>query len=309
MALLFISEWDSVGEWTSDLQVHIPDLEVRSWKDPGNLEDFDVALAWKPPTGALASLPNLKLIQSLGMGVDHIFADEKLPKGVPVARLVDPFMAMQMSEYAMLWVLYHHRLAEQYTFQQVDKEWKQHRPRYTDTTTVGVMGLGELGGDAARKFSMMGFNTTGWSRSEKSIDGVTCFHGEAGMAEFLKGADYLICLLPLTPETEGVIDKDTLAALPEGAYVVNLARGAHVVEDDLLEAIDAGHIAGAALDVFQDEPPAPEHRFWHHPKIRMTPHIAGLTNARTCAQQVAENIKRIRAGEPALNLVDPEKGY
>lgn len=309
MTLLFMSEWDSAGEWTRDLQAFIPDLEVRAWPDVGNAADIDVALAWKPPAGALATLPNLKLVQSLGMGVDHIFADEQLPEGVPVARLVDPFMAMQMSEYAMLWVLYQHRMTELYTFQQVDKQWKQHRPRPTDITTVGIMGLGVLGEDAARKFAMMGFNTTGWSRSEKSIAGVTCFHGETGLTPFLNGADYLVCLLPLTPETEAIINRETLAELPEGAYVINLARGGHLVEDDLLAAIDSEHIAGAALDVFQDEPPAPEHRFWHHPKIRMTPHIAGLTNARTCAEQVAENIKRIRAGEPALNLVDPAKGY
>ena len=309
MALLFMSEWDSADEWTRMLREHIPDLNVRVWPDVGDPAVIDVVLAWKPPAGAINSLPNLKLIQSLGMGVDHLFVHPDLPEGVPVARLVDPHMAMQMSEYALLWALHHHRRIEEYAWQQIEKKWKQLRVPDTRKTTVGVMGLGVLGGDAARKFATVGFRTIGWSRSAKNIDGVTSFAGADGLLPFLGESQILVNLLPLTDETEGILDARAFAALPEDAFVINIARGAHVVEDDLLAAVDSGHLAGAALDVFRDEPPPPEHRFWSHPKIRMTPHIAGLTHAETGAAQVADNIQRVRAGKPPENEVEPARGY
>lgn len=307
--LLFYSKADDAAAWADRLQAQLPALEVRVWPDTGDVAEIDYALVWKPKPGLLAGLPNLRLILSLGMGVDHIFIDPDLPTGVPVARIVDPNMAGQMSEWVLLAVLREHRQAALYGAQQRAHAWEQHPIPDTEMTTIGVMGLGELGADAATKLAMIGFPVVGWSRSAKTIDGVECYDGAEGLRAFLARSQYLVCLLPLTPETEGIIDAELLSALPQGAHVINSARGGHVVEEDLLAAIDRGHISGATLDVFRSEPLPTDHAFWDHPKIHVFPHMSALTNPRTAADQVAENIRRCEAGEPILNQVDPKKGY
>lgn len=309
MTLLFASESDDPVAWGHALARLLPDLDMRVWPEVGDVADIDVALVWAPPVGMLRGLPNLRLIQSLGMGVDHIFRDPDLPPAVPVARMVDPNMAGQMSEYAALAVLRHHRHADAYDAQQRTGRWDHLPLPDTEKTTVGIMGLGVLGGDVARTLKALGFPVAGWSRNPKRIDGIDGFHGRDGLAPFLARSHFLICLLPLTPETENIIDARLLAALPAGAYVINIARGRHLVEEDLLAALERGHIAGAALDVFRTEPLPPDHPFRSHPRIHATPHVAALTNPRTAAAQVAENITRLRAGHPILNLVDRRKGY
>ncbi|MDJ0951363.1 MAG: glyoxylate/hydroxypyruvate reductase A [Alphaproteobacteria bacterium] len=309
MALLFISNMDEPEAWRRELAARIDGLDFRLWPETGPVEEIDFALVWKPKPGLLAGFPRLKLIQSLGMGVDHIFEDPELPAGVPVARIVDPDMASQMSAWVLLEVLRHHRMADAYAAQQRDHVWRMRGLPDASQTTVGIMGLGVLGADAARKLAHVGFRVTGWSRSAKSIEGVTCFHGGLGFVEFLAGADILVCLLPLTAETEAIINAETLAVLPEGAFVINCARGGHLVEEDLLAAIERGHVAGAALDVFRSEPLPDDHPFWDHPKIRVYPHVAAITNPRTAADQVADNYRRMVAGQPFLNLVDPARGY
>lgn len=309
MTLLFISNSDDPVAWQRELAVRLEDLDFRVWPEAGEASDIDAALVWKPKPGVLAGYPNLKLIQSLGMGVDHIFCDPDLPKSVPVARIVDPDMANQMSEWVLLEVLRHHRKLDDYASQQRAHRWHGLGLPDTSAATVGVMGLGVLGTEAARRLRAVGFPVIGWSRSPKTIDGVESFHGTDGFAPFLARTRILICLLPLTPDTEGIIDAATLAALPEGAVVINSARGGHVVEDDLLAAIDGGHIAGATLDVFRTEPLPEDHPFWDHPKVRIYPHISAITNPRTAADQVAENFRNMRAGRPFLNVVDPGRGY
>jgi glyoxylate/hydroxypyruvate reductase A len=179
----------------------------------------------------------------------------------------------------------------------------------TGATRIGILGLGEIGAPIAHLFAQLGFGVAGWSRTEKKIAGVESFCGEAGLPGLLARTDILVCLLPLTPETENILDKTAFAALPKGAYLINPARGLHVVEEDLLAAIEAGHLSGAALDVFHTEPLPKDHPFWAHPKIRITPHIAGITNPATAVAQVAENIRRVRAGREPLNLVDRTRGY
>jgi glyoxylate/hydroxypyruvate reductase A len=309
MSLLFISKSDDPDAWRAMLAEGLPDLEVRVWPEAGDPAEIEFALAWKPKPGVLAGFPNLKLIQSLGMGVDHIFVDPDLPAGVPVARLVDPDMVRQMGEYVIFAALRHHRRMDDYDANQRAGRWRQAGLRDTPLVRAGVLGLGAIGSDTAAKLAMLGFQVAGWSRSPKSLDGIESFHGEDGFLPFLQRTDILVCLLPLTPETNGILDARAFAALPEGAYVINLARGGHVVEEDLLAAIDGGHVAGATLDVFQTEPLPDGHPFWAHPKVHVTPHIAGLTNPRTSAAQVIENIRRVRAGQPPLNLVDAAKGY
>ena len=214
-----------------------------------------------------------------------------------------------MSEYVLYWVLHHHRYMADYAAHSARHEWHhimQCDPRHR---RIGILGLGELGSDAATKLAAMDFDVAGWSRTEKTIPDVTSFHGLDRLGAFLARTDILICLLPMTAHTRGIIDAETLARLPEGAVVINCARGAHVVDHDLIAALDSGHIRAATLDVFTTEPLPADHPFWAHPKIDVTPHMASLTIAHSAAAYVAENIRRIERGEAPLNTVDFDAGY
>ena len=310
LKLLFVSSWDDGGAWRNRIKALDPSIEVLDWPDQmGDPAGIEAALVWKPKPGLLASLPNLKLVASLGMGVDHIFADQHLPKAVPIVRMVDRDLIDRMSEYSSLAVLRYHRDADTYDKFQAQRHWEQLAEPHASSRAVGILGIGEIGSDLAKKLSVFGFKLAGWSRSKKSVPGVECFHGRDGFVPFLARTEILVCLLPLTPETENVLDASAFAAMPKGAVVINAARGGHVVDADLIAALDSGHLAAAQLDVFRREPLAPEHPFWNHPKIRVTPHNAGLTNPDTAAQQVVENLRRLRAGEAFMNRVDPVRGY
>jgi glyoxylate/hydroxypyruvate reductase A len=309
-AIAYISRDTDGVAWEKLLTEALGPLDFRRLRDGlGNTDDIEIALAWKPQPGLLASFKNLKMIVSLGMGVDHLLADDQLPEGVPITRIMDGGLVGQMSEYAIFWALWHHRDIEKYAASQRQRKWKPetfvdslHRP-------VGVMGLGSIGQDTSMKLATLGFPTLGWSRTTKEIPGVETFHGREALPKFLARSTILINVLPLTRETRGILDKTLFAALPKGAFLINMGRGGHVVDDDLLAAIDSGHLAGAALDVFNTEPLPAEHPFWLHPKVHMTPHMAGYTNPRTASPGVIENIKRLRAGQPLINTVDPKSGY
>ena len=308
--LLFVSNSDSKSAWKRRLEALDPSIEGRLWPDPGSLDVIEAALVWKPPAGLLATLPRLRLVLSLGMGVDHVFADPALPKGVPVVRLVDPDLVNRMSEYCALAVLRYHRNADAYDAFQRARQWKALPNEPAGASRgVGILGLGEIGRDLAAKLAPFGFRLAGWSRTPKLVPGVESYHGAEGFKPFLARSEIAVCLLPLTPETEGILNAAAFAALPKGAIVVNAARGGHVVDADLLAALDSGHVAAAQLDVFRQEPLPPEHPFWAHPKVRITPHNAGLTNPETAAAQIVENLRRLRAGERLLNVVDPARGY
>ncbi len=308
MALLFISSSDSARDWTRALHRVLPDLEVRTWPEAGDPADVDLALVWKPPQGVLKHFPNLKLIASLGMGVDHIFRDPELPD-VPVVRLVDESIKTQMAEYVALECLRIHRQADAYDAFQREGRWQPLPARDMASCPVGIMGLGEIGATVARTLTRLGFPVRGWSRSPKTLAGVESFAGATGLAPFLGACRVLVCVLPLTPETENLMDAELLARLPWGAWFINIARGDHVVDEDLLAALAAGHLAGATLDVFRQEPLPVAHPFWTHPKVRITPHVAGLTVVQSAAPQVAENLRRALAGEALLNQVERERGY
>ncbi|HJQ55928.1 MAG TPA: glyoxylate/hydroxypyruvate reductase A [Vineibacter sp.] len=284
-------------------------IDLRAWPDIGNPADIEIALAWKPPPGALARLPGLRLIVSTGMGVDHLLVDPDLPRDIPIVRIIDPGLVGQMAEYAIYWTLHHHRDMDAYAAQQRDRVWNE--VPYTDTATrrVGILGLGEIGADTARKIAALGFATAGWSRTPRVIDGVDCLHGVDGFETLLRRSDILIDVLPMTPQTANLLDARTIALLPRGAFFINMARGGHVVDQDLIAALDSGHLAGAVLDVFHVEPLAADHPFWAHRKIRVTPHIAGPTNPRTAAESVADNVRRLRAGRALVNLIDRAAGY
>lgn len=309
MALLFLSKVDNPVTWSAALKAEIPDLDMRVWPDTGDVRDIDAALVWNHPPGELRRYPNLKLILSLGAGVNHILDDPDLPPGVPIARLVDPGLTAGMVEYTVLTVLRYHRQLPDYERLQRDGKWKKLGIPDTAARRVGILGLGEIGSACAKAVAALGFPVAGWSRTAKSIPGIENFVGTAALEPFLARSDILVCVLPLTPETRGILNARTLAALPKGAFVINIARGGHVVDADLIAALDAGHIAGATLDVFVPEPLPPEHPFWRHPKVTMTPHVASLTNPRTAALPIAENLRRLRDGRPFRHLVDRRAGY
>ena len=309
-AIAFATRADDPVIWRRLLETGLGGpIDFRTLDALGNRDEVEVALAWKPERGLLASFKNLKLIVWLGMGVDHLLADDILPDGVPIVRIMDEGIVGQMSEYAIHWALRHHRDIEKYAAHQRSRRWHQEPLADTIDRRVGVLGLGAIGQDMAGKFALLGFPTAGWSRTRKSVAGVETFHGREGFAKLLARSDILINVLPLTRETRGILDAAAFAALPKGAYVINVGRGGHVVDRDLLAALDSGHLSGAVLDVFETEPLPPDHPYWTHPRVHVTPHVAGSTNPRAATPCVIDNIKRLRAGKPLIHVVDPKTGY
>ncbi|MEX2648966.1 MAG: glyoxylate/hydroxypyruvate reductase A [Alphaproteobacteria bacterium] len=310
MALIYVSAWADAEVWRRQVTLHLPGEELRVWPDVGDAEAIDVALVWRPPFGALRMLPRLKLIANLGAGVEYLLGDPDLPKGVPIARLVDPAMTAQMSEYVALGVMTGLRKLIDYQGFQRERRWVEIDRDIAPPgeRTVGVLGLGELGRDAARKLGALGYRVAGWSRTRKRLARVRCCHGRDRLAAFLGQCDAVVCLLPLTPETRGIINRETLGWMKPGVVLVNAARGGHVVDADLLAALDEDRVSLAFLDVFNDEPLPADHRYWSHPRVVVTPHVAALTLP-SMAGQILANVKRLRAGQPLLNLVDTSQGY
>ncbi len=309
MALLFRSSIDSEARWKPQLARLMPELEVRIWPKIGDPAEIDYALVWRPEPGLLASLPNLKLILSLGAGVDHILCDPYLPRGVPIVRLVDPYMTDAMSEYVILQVLRLHRQDPDYRAQQEKGLWLELDQKNAAERTVGILGFGALGQDAGRKLEGLGFDVALWGRRQRTVEGLRGYAGSAGLPALLGRSEILVCLLPLTAETEGILNAATLVMLPKGAALINAARGRHLVEEDLLAALASGRLSVAVLDVFRDEPLPASHPFWHHPRIVVTPHVAAATHPPTAAPIILDNIRRFEAGRPLLNRVDPAQGY
>jgi glyoxylate/hydroxypyruvate reductase len=309
MALLFKSETDRASLWRDAFAKLAPDLEFREWPEVGDPAEIEFALVWKPVKGDLKRYPNLKAIFSLGAGIEHIFSDPELPRHIPVVRMVDHGLTKGMTEYVLMHVLRFHRRAPELEAQKAAGVWNyiDYPPAWE--RRVGVMGLGVLGGDAARTIASFEFDTAGWSRRPKKIEGVECFHGEEGLARFLARTDILVNLLPLTEATQDILNARTFAQLPRGAYLINAARGRHLVEEDLIPALESGQLAGAALDVFREEPLPAGHPFWKHPKIWISPHVASVTQPSTAAKGVLDGIARLRAGLPLENVVDWSEGY
>ncbi|MFQ5786139.1 MAG: 2-hydroxyacid dehydrogenase [Alphaproteobacteria bacterium] len=309
MAMVLIGASQDAGEWRALMGRLLPGVDFRVWPEVGDPADIEMAIAWKAPLGALKSLPNLRLVCSLGQGVDHLFAHGDLPAGVAVVRLVDESMRRQMTAYVLAAVLGRLCRMEDYARLQAGRRWRALEPHDPAATRVGVMGLGALGGDVAEKLVALGFRVSGWSRCLKRIDGVDGFAGRETLAEFLGPCDIVCCLLPLTAETRDVLDARAFAAMKPGAYLINAARGHHVVETDLIAALDDGRLAGATLDVFRTEPLPADSPLWTHPKVTVTPHASSVTLARSCAGQIAENYRRLHDGRPLLNPVDPARQY
>jgi glyoxylate/hydroxypyruvate reductase A len=308
-ALLFSSRLDDPVAWSKALKTEMPELHVRISPDLGNLADIETALVWKAPPGELASLPNLKLITNLGAGVDPILADATIPAHIPVARLGDEVMAQMMAQFVTLAVLRHYRGIARYEKQQREHRWEYVLPRASYEVPVGIMGIGMLGGAAARMVSSIGFPVAGWGRSSRTIDGVETFHGPGELAPFLARTEILVCLLPLTRATRHIVNRDVLYQLPRGAKLVNCGRGGTVDEAALLAALEDGQIAEATLDVFETEPLPPTHPFWRMDQVLVVPHIGSIAVPEIAARDVVENIRRLRTGQPLLNIVDRARGY
>ena len=302
MKILFASTSEEPEVWLPLLGQALPRDEITVLP----AKDVDVALVATPAAGTFQKIGRPKLVQSLWMGVEKLLADPSLPRGVPLARLVDPGMVAAMSESVMAHVLDWHRHLYAYRRRQQARRWERIGQRMASDRTVGLLGLGELGTDAARKLLALGFEVAGWSRRPKQIPGVRSF---TDLDRMLPLTDALVCLLPLTAETAGVLNAHAFEGMRKGGCVINLARGAHLVVPDLLRALDSGRLAHAYLDVFEPEPLPAADPLWQHPGISITPHIAALTEPRTALPGIVENIERVRRGEVPQNLVDLEAGY
>ncbi len=309
MALLFYSEFDDPQDWGKHLREAIPGLDFRVWPDVGDPAAVEAAIVWKAPEGELRKFANLRLIINLGAGVDSIVQDRSLPAGIPIVRISDPDMSRMMAQYVLAAVLRHYRDFVSFARAQKERRWHYIHPREAPTCRVGVMGLGNLGAKATQELARQGFQVAGWARTPKSIEAVESFHGRDGLDAFLRRSEILVAMLPLTPETEGIIDAKALALLPRGAKFINVGRGRLVDEDALIAALRSGQVAEATLDVFRTEPLPPESPLWGFDQVLITPHLASVAIPRTAARQVAENLRRLGAGEPLVNVVDPARGY
>ncbi|MBN2415032.1 glyoxylate/hydroxypyruvate reductase A [bacterium] len=307
MAMLLILPGRNPTNIADLLEARLPGADVRIWPETGTREDIDFVVTWNHPEGELGTFPNLKGVMSFGAGVDHILADRSLPAAVPVSRVVDPVLAEDLREYLVGVVIAHRRRFHEYRESQRRMSWEPHR--YTRASRVGILGLGRIGSTVARGFAALGFQVSGWSTGDKSLPGVSCHTGPEGLIAITAGADYLICLLPLTPATEGILNYSLFASMKRGSCLINAGRGAHLAEADLLDALDKGMLGAACLDVFREEPLPPDHPFWKRPEIIVTPHVSALTATETVTAQIAENYERIAEGLPMLHPVDRIRGY
>jgi glyoxylate/hydroxypyruvate reductase A len=308
MNILYLSQVEPAERWIPGLAKLLPN-DAFFTPDRFDAEAIDIALVARPQEGIVARLPNLKLVQSLWMGVDGLLADATFPRAKPLARLVDPGMVAAMTESVVAHVLDYHRHHYVYRAQKLEGKW--HRlPQYmTSDRTVGILGLGELGTAVAEKLLAFGFKVAGWKRRPADIHGIACYSGDAGMQEMLARCQVVVCLLPLTQATRGILNAAAFARMPKGSCVINVARGAQVVDADLVAALDSGHLAHAYLDVFDPEPLPAASPLWAHPGVSITPHTAALTEPRTAMARIVENVERVRTGQPPLNLVDFGAGY
>ncbi len=295
--------------WKQHLSTLLSEATVYLANEEMNRDDIDYAVVWKPEPGWLRTFENLKCIVSIGAGIDHVLCDPELPVHLPIIRTTSPDLTVRMREYVTLHVLRLHRRLPEIVAAQSAREWRQIIEPPAHERRVGIMGLGNLGADCAVTLAAIGFDVAGWARSEKTIDQVACFAGEATRNAFLARSDILVCMLPLTPETEGILNADLFDRLPDGAAVINVARGQHLVNEDLLAALDRGKVRGATLDVFHVEPLPIDHAFWDHPNVLVTPHIASLIDPIAGGERIAENIKKFDAGELIADLVPQGRGY
>ena len=309
MSIVIISQKKDLSAWENALVNLNPELNVGVYPNDSNREQVEFALVWKHPHGVFKNYPNVKVIASMGAGVDHILSDPNLPSDVVITRLVDEMLSTDMVEFVRALVMNHLRKLSVYKYQEEKNIWQQHAYRSINEVNIGVMGLGVLGRHVALQLRDLGFNLFGWSKSSKEFDGVKTFAGTTEFSAFLNQSHILICLLPLTNQTRNILDKNLFSQLPKGAFIINVARGEHLVDEDLIEMVNNGHLSGASLDVFRKEPLRSDHPFWQHPQINVTPHVASITNPASAVKQILENYHRLQRGQPLVNTISKEKGY
>ncbi len=314
MAILVqVSGWDA-EPWAVMFQSLAPDRAVVTAAEPARFASVGYAMVWKPDPGLLAKLPNLKVIFNLGAGVDAILADATVPMHIPIVRGIEANLTLRMVEWVTLHVLLHHRRMPFYRDQQQRSTWADVQQPAADEVTVGMLGYGTLGMAAGAVLKQLGFKLVGWSRSPKTAAGVNTFHGAAGLAPFLAQTDILVCLLPMTPETKGILNRGLFLQLKRGGplggpIVLNAGRGGEQVEADILTALDDGTLQGVSLDVFETEPLPAGSPLWRHPKVIITPHNAADSDPRGICRYVLDAIARHEAGQQLPNLVDRQRGY
>lgn len=307
MAILILMPDRNNADILSAIKQIAPEEELRVWPEIGCADDIEYAIVWDHPAGELNKFPNLKAIASFGAGVDHILKDPDLPEGIPITRFVDETLSHQMAEYVAGVILNHRLRLTEYREYQAASVWRPQEPRVGNH--VCLLGLGQIGTYVAAYLQKLDFRLSGWSRSEKNIAGMSCYHGPQGLDKALENTDYIVNLLPLTPETKGILNKNLFFKAPKGAYVINAGRGPHLNENDLLEAIYQEHLSGACLDVFSTEPLDDMSPFWRHPKISITPHIASVTRIDRLTCHLMENYFRMKKGQPLNHLIDRKKAY
>jgi glyoxylate/hydroxypyruvate reductase A len=308
MALLYKADPVRGEQWKRLFAEHAPDIEWRAWPDIGDPKEIRYLAAWQAPDDLETLLPNLQVLFALSAGVDQLDLD-RLPTTLPVVRLLDPSITRGMCEYASFAVLSLHRDMLRYRQQQMARCWQAHLLQPAAKRRVGVMGLGTQAQQILATLQTFGFDLSGWARSEHRIAGVDCFAGAEQLPAFLGRCDIVVCVLPLTEQTKGILNRQLFQHLPKGAALVNMGRGGHLIEEDLLEALASGQLSAAVLDVLEQEPAAPDHPFWHHPQILLTPHIAAMTQPESAFSVLLENIRRHQRGESMLGQVDRERSY
>lgn len=306
--LLIVPDRDMTG-WKKSLLKVDSNLEIEVWPDVNNKEKVQFAVSWNQPEHVLDQYPNLKAVSSLGAGVDHLLKDSSLPEDVKICRVVSDSLIQQMKEYVLGSVISIQRNFTRYIRQKDEARWQPHNHRLAGDTQIGIMGLGELGRPIARQLADLQYRVSGWSRSSKEIENVDCFAGNDELPAFLSKTNILVCLLPLTSETEGILDLGLFKQLNEPGWIINVARGEHLVDEDLIYALDKNLLQGAWLDVFDDEPLPDRHPFWSRKNIIITPHVASVTQPDEVAPQIVDNYKRALSGMEVKHAVDREKGY
>ena len=309
MAILILDDIDEATSWKQALSIYLPQVDIRVSLDEGDPADVKALILWDD-FSVLPALTNLKMVVVLGAGVDHIFeSGVTIPNSVKVCRLVNPSITSQMVEWVTLAVLVHNRSWDEYRSFQRQRLYTELTALHPSKRVIGILGLGMLGRETALTLKRIGYQVKGWSKSPKMIDQIESFHGSDGLSAVLSDVDILICMLPLTEQTRGILNSDLFSKTKTGTYLINAGRGAHLVEEDLLNAIDSGQISGATLDVQSIEPLPQDHPFWDHAQVKITPHIATVTSAEGSAEEVAKNYLRLSSGEDLLNVIDLDRQY
>lgn len=307
--VIICSDENTVKDWKNAITHQAPNMTVEVYPNDTEREQTQFVLAFRPPENAFQNFPNLKVIASMAAGINHITKNHHIPENVTITKVNDHMHHRDMADFVLALTLSYMRKLPIYFQQKEAAEWQAHDYQRPHETTIGIMGIGAIGKAIGELMLKNNFKVTGWSRSEKHIDQIKTFHGENQRNDFLKTADILVCTLPLTKETEGILNTEVFDNLPQGAYLINVGRGKQLVEADLVTAIENGQLAGAALDVFREEPLPKDHPFWKNEHIMITPHTAGSVSPASAVAKVLQNYKAMKNGESLVDVVNVNKGY